>query len=253
MHQAEIRQFEPFSLPYGQLTPPATGVVDLWLLPLQDLTPPLARTLQHDAALESEAAQRLTRKMMLRLLLAAYLGIPARQMRLDHQHGGKPYIKEPCDCGLHFSQTHSLDYVLIGVTSSGRLGVDLEPLSRIVRDPIAIARRYFARPEYEYLSSLPTGERQRRAFLQLWTRKEAVVKATGGGIVSGLHRFVVDDAGLYAPRLDAMPGEDVANWCIFHLEPMSGLVGSLAIDQPINEIRSWRVIPPAPKVAQLGR
>jgi len=246
-----IRQFSPFALPYGRLERPEPGIVDLWLLPLQDLAPPLTRSLQRDANPESDAAYRLTRKMMLRLLLAAYLDMPARDVHVAKHARGKPYISQPSDSGLSFSQAHCLDYVLIGVTSAARLGVDVEPVSRLVRNPLALARRYFANEEYEYLRDIASYEQRRRIFLRMWTRKEAVVKATGGGIVSGLHRFVIDDSEDDPPRLLAIEGGDPQQWHLAHIEPLPGLVGTLAIDRPLREVRARRVVPPAPVVVDL--
>ena len=248
-----ICDFSPFALPYGQLDKPAAGTVDLWLLPLLDLAPPLTQTLQHDANPESAAAQRLTRKMLLRLLLAAYLRVPAREIRLSREVGGKPYISRPVDCGLNYSVSYCLDYVLVAISTAGRLGVDLEPLSRFVRNPLGVARRYFAPPEYDALSRLRSAERCRRAFLRLWTRKEAVVKATGGGIVSGLSRFAVEDDDFDEPRVVAMVDDDPANWHLLHLEPVAGLVGTLATDRPLETVRAWRVTPPVREVAELHR
>ncbi|MEO0409723.1 MAG: 4'-phosphopantetheinyl transferase superfamily protein, partial [Cyanobacteria bacterium P01_A01_bin.135] len=44
-----------------------------------------------------------------------------------------------------------------------------------------LARRYFSCQERDYLQGLCDAARQ-RAFLQIWTQKEAYVKATGEGI-----------------------------------------------------------------------
>ncbi|GAB4196917.1 MAG: 4'-phosphopantetheinyl transferase superfamily protein [Wenzhouxiangellaceae bacterium] len=247
----EISEFDIVTLPYGRLQPPAADSVDIWLLPLQDLAPPLTRSLNQDANPETEAAQRLTRKMMLRLLLAAYLQRPAREIRLAQGAAGKPFISQPGDSGLHFSQTHCLDYVMIAIGGRERLGIDMEPISRLVSDPLAVARRYFARAEYEYLATIEHPSRRREAFLRLWTRKEAVVKATGGGIVSGLHRFTVDDR-TRPPRVSACDDGNASDWHLLHLEPSPGLIGTLASDHPLTTVNAYRVSPPLAPVTQIS-
>lgn len=236
--------FEPFNLPYGALSLPAAGALDLWFLPLNELAPPLTLSLQQDANPHSPVAQRLTRKMLLRLLLAAYVGCPARELRLARAAGGKPYIAAPAEYPLSFSLSHSLDYLLVAVTGQGRVGVDMEPLSRSLRKPRSLARRYLAEEEFAALEQTANDEQLRRRFLRLWTRKEAVVKATGGGIVSGLGRFVVDDADERAPRLTKLPGEDLARWQLHHISPIPGMVGCVATDHPITRIHARRVLPP---------
>lgn len=238
-----IAAFSPFSLPYGSLAAPGLDGLDLWLLPLEELAPPLALSLQADASPNSVAAQRLTRKMMLRLLLSAYLKTAPRDLRLGKMPGGKPFIVQPINSGLHFSVSHSLGYVLVAVSGVQQLGVDIEVLTRNVRAPLAVARRYFAPEEAETLAAVDHEGQQRRDFLRLWTRKEAVVKATGGGIVSGLNRFVVQDDAEY-PELHSMMDDDATDWRLIHLEPAAGLVGTVAIGRAVQNINAYRVLAP---------
>jgi 4'-phosphopantetheinyl transferase len=236
-------EFIPFSLPYGVLERPSEQAVDVWLLPLNELSPPLTLSLQEDANPTSVAALRLTRKMMLRLLLAAYVGVSPRELKLSRSSSGKPRISAPLNTGLVYSVSYSLDFMLVAVACQGRLGIDLEPLSRWVKQPMKLARRYLAPAEQEALAAIDNEGQRRRDFLRLWTRKEALVKATGGGIVSGLDRFTVVDSD-DQPQITAMQGEDPAQWHLRHIEPQAGLVGTVASDFPIQQLRTRRVAPP---------
>ena len=133
--------------------------------------------------------------------------------------------------------------MLVAVSGVERMGVDLEVLTRVVKAPLAVAKRYFATAEHQQLLASSHAGEQRREFLRLWTRKEAVVKATGGGIVSGLDQFVVQDDPEY-PELMSMVGENVSDWRLIHLEPVPGLVGTVAIERPVKNISAYRVLPP---------
>ena len=98
---------------------------------------------------------------------------------------------------LAHSQGHAALATGPGLT---RVGVDLEVLSE--RNFAAIAQIAYGSDESDWLGSLsdPTG--QRNAFYELWTLKEASIKALGLPLLEGLRdcRFV-DQDGLWNARL----------------------------------------------------
>ncbi|MFM7967965.1 4'-phosphopantetheinyl transferase superfamily protein [Aeromonas sp. A-5] len=80
--------------------------------------------------------------------------------------------------------------------------MDIE-LGKRRHHPLPLARRFYAQSEYEWLCALPAQE-QESAFYRLWSRKEAVLKAHGGGIAAGLEkvRFVPEQGWRLDNRLD---------------------------------------------------
>lgn len=63
------------------------------------------------------------------------------------------------------------------------MGIDVEEKGRRMNSNIPkFARRHFSLPEIAWLEGIPDPERQRQKFVQLWTLKEAYVKALGRGI-----------------------------------------------------------------------
>jgi len=119
-------------------------------------------------------------------LLAAYAGpdAPAAE-RGEH---GKPRFPAPFD-DLGFNWSHSGDVALfaIGRGSPGfELGVDIERVRPRAR-ALELATRFFAPDETAMLAALPA-DALLDGFLRLWTAKEAVLKAHGGGLSYGLHR-----------------------------------------------------------------
>lgn len=160
-------------------------------------------------------------------LLAAYAGPDAPAVaRGEH---GKPYFPGPSGT-LGFSWSHSRDTALF---AAGRgplgfeVGVDVERVRPRARS-LELARRFFAPAETAWLASLE-GDALLMAFLELWTAKEAVLKAHGGGLSYGLHRaaFLRTDAGLTPGAFDG----DIAPSAAWQVHPVAlgeGLVSSVA-------------------------
>ena len=73
------------------------------------------------------------------------------------------------------------------------MGTDVERVDDSV-PALELARRYFAPDEASHLESLPAGRRVAR-FYELWTRKEAYVKARGLELARGLGRSLMVDRG----------------------------------------------------------
>ncbi len=95
---------------------------------------------------------------------------------------GKPMMD-----GLFFNLSHTEGRVLLAV-SDREVGCDIE---RAKECPFQVAERFFCRREREYLSKVPKGEEQNRAFFRLWTIKESYMKMTGEGMSLSLDAFEV--------------------------------------------------------------
>lgn len=91
---------------------------------------------------------------------------------------GKPY----CD-GVCFSLSHSGAMVAVGVDGA-QIGIDVEKIAE--EDRLRIAGRFFHPAERAYVQAASD---QRRAFCEIWTRKEAYLKMTGEGISRELTGF----------------------------------------------------------------
>ncbi|GII76291.1 4'-phosphopantetheinyl transferase [Sphaerisporangium rufum] len=154
--------------------------------PVENLVGALSATeLKRAATYRREQDRRrfLTACWLLRAAAAEQLGVsPAavpvvrRCPDCDKPHG-RPYILG--DAGLHASISHSGSRVAVALTTAGPVGVDVEevpdaPVSELVRCALT-------RSEKIALAMLPERE-QHAAFARMWTRKEAVLKATGHGL-----------------------------------------------------------------------
>lgn len=74
----------------------------------------------------------------------------------------------------YVSLSHTHNAVAVSLFHT-RHGSDIEPYKRSVAYQSAIMKRYFAPSEHKYINYLPWGKTKR--FLNLWTRKEAIIKS----------------------------------------------------------------------------
>ncbi len=110
------------------------------------------------------------------------------------------------------------------------MGIDLERI-RPVPDAEHVASRFFSAQENARLQSLPNNRKQ-TAFLTYWVRKEAVLKAHGGGLSLALDEFDVsslaDDSAILQILQNA--SEEPRSWSVHDLEPGRRYMAALAVE-----------------------
>ncbi|MSQ66894.1 MAG: 4'-phosphopantetheinyl transferase superfamily protein [Gammaproteobacteria bacterium] len=165
-------------------------------------------------------------------------GTPVHRKRIRKTRAAHP----PGARGLAFNASHCASLAVIAVARSGRIGIDVEALRTVV-DAERIATRFFSPQESAARAALDPAE-QGTGFLNCWTRKEAVVKALGGGLSIPLHTFAVT----LQPRQPAailtwaIPDAPAAAWQLHQLEPAAGYVGALVVERAAT-LRAWRQWP----------
>ena len=104
----------------------------------------------------------------------------------------------------------------------------------------ALVTRFFAAPEITAFRNLPS-QQQREAFYNAWTRKEAYLKACGGGISIGLDRVVVSFLpGQFARILEIGDNrQEAARWSLASLQPGPDYVAALAVETPTYNLKLW--------------
>jgi 4'-phosphopantetheinyl transferase len=115
----------------------------------------------------------------LRLLLGTELGVSPETLKFSLGEHGKPRIEAtPC---CEFNVSHSGELALIGFAQAGdEIGVDIEVL-RVMSNSEALAERHYVGSELAAVLAASGPERD-LAFLRVWTRKEACMKAVGSGL-----------------------------------------------------------------------
>jgi len=176
-----------------------------------------------------DAARWILAHGALRRILAAHLGCPARALVFRPGRGGKPVLAGSRRV-LEFNLTHSHDLALVAVASGGTpVGIDVERL-RPLPDAASLMTRFFSPSEQREWSGLEPAARD-AAFFRAWTRKEAVVKATGDGLSAPFEQVSISAGTGSRPRVSAYPGRasDLRRWHVVDLQPGAGYAGALAM------------------------
>jgi 4'-phosphopantetheinyl transferase len=163
---------------------------------------------------------------ILRTLVAGRLGLAPAAVAFSYLAHGKPAVA--AESPLDFNLSHSGNRALFALSGNGRVGVDLEALDRDV-DVMALAQRFFHPGETAALRQLPQPLR-RRAFFACWTRKEAVVKATGDGLLAApMDAFEVSVAPDAPPRILASGRLVAADWSLHTIAASPGHAATVAV------------------------
>lgn len=212
--------------------------LDLWFasldaLPLADLTAVVALDdieMQRASRFlrPHDAARYVKAHTVLRLLLAAYVRVPAADIHLMHGAHGKPRLTA-CNCAgaMAFNMSHGGSELLVGITRGGEMGVDIEVSGQDL-DVSSLARSCFSPDEVDYVLSGDTAQALNQRFLQVWTLKEAVIKAQGGGLANSLSSFSVVCRGETAGSTRLL--SDPRTWQLFMLPRDRGVHAALATD-----------------------
>jgi len=176
--------------------------IDVWCTFLADID--AAGLWRHYAALLDEAERRRGRALrrpadrrrhvaaraLVRTVLSRYRSSAPQDWRFIADAHGRPQLSPEHQWPeLQFNIAHTAGVVVLAVTAGAAVGVDVETPRRRT-DTVAL-ERYFAPTERAALEALPAAARRRR-FFELWTLKEAYLKARGLGLRLPLAGFAFD-------------------------------------------------------------
>ncbi len=117
---------------------------------------------------------------ILRKLLAHYLHCKPQAIKLSTSLRGKLYLQDDTS-KLFFNLTHSKHMAVYAFNYQHEIGIDIE-IEHALKNMSGIAERMFSPTELDYLYHEKDPTLQQKKFFTLWTRKEALVKATGEGL-----------------------------------------------------------------------
>jgi len=130
-------------------------------------------------------------------VLARQFSLPDDAVEIGYEPAGRPLIVRPRGSGLHLSLATRAGLVAIALAHRP-VGVDVEQVALASEPPLAALHL----DERNWFESMPAPARP-LAFAQLWSAKEAYVKALGTGFarapesfvvrLDGADRFTVDD------------------------------------------------------------
>jgi len=222
---------------------PSQADVDLWCVRTDTVTDPallaryrallsddeLARGRQF--AFERDRHRWLLTRALARTVLAGYAGCEPGSLEFARDALGKPALAWPAGLPLDFNLSHTAGLVACAVTAGEAVGIDVEDAERPVAH-LLLARRFFAPSEVEIIERAPP-ERQREVFYEIWTLKEAYLKARGLGLSISLASFAVTPAGNVPPAIRFFTGNDApGRWQFAQLRLGGRYQIALALGRP---------------------
>lgn len=166
----------------------------LWLLDIDQLTQDMIiqqqgilsdSELTRFQSLKRRQLQFIAMRAFVRKCLALYTGMHPRDLIIDAEPQGKPFLAKPT-LPIKFNLSHCNNTAVLALGLQDEIGVDIESITRN-RGQRKIATRYFHPQEIAQLALLNDSQHN-HYFYRLWTLKEAFFKAIGTGISAGLDK-----------------------------------------------------------------
>ena len=165
----------------------------------------LAKLLENLTEEERQRADRFSCFQAQQLFIVAHAtlhwalaGLGVQNYEIASAPQGKPYLNNQPD--LHFNLSHTQGMVAVALHIGQPIGVDVERLAS-VQTYLELAPRVMTAAECAHMAIQPVPEDR---FTQLWSAKEALMKATGLGF--GLPPRDIAFTGA-APCLSSVPSE----------------------------------------------
>jgi len=135
---------------------------------------------------EEPARMFLAARVLLRGVLAGLCDCEPVDLHFGKNDHEKPFLLQPIN-GWQFNLSHSHGALALAISRVGSVGVDIEYVSR--SNPVEkLAQRYFSSREQQWLAEAAPGQFRQR-FFDIWTLKEAYIKAVGKGLAVTLEGF----------------------------------------------------------------
>jgi 4'-phosphopantetheinyl transferase len=167
----------------------------------------------------------IVRRGRLRELLGRRLDCDPRDVPITCNAFGKPRVE---GSDVNFNLSHSRGVALVALTLGAEIGCDIEWQNSRV-EIVKVAESFFSRCEVDALRSLPDSERT-EGFFNCWTRKEAFVKACGGGLSLPLDAFDVS----LRPDEAAVILRGGSGWSMQAFQPREGLHAAIVVEDRIG-------------------
>ncbi len=172
-------------------------------------------------------------RIRLRQILASCIGCPAAKIAIETANSGKPFLANADLCCPYFNLSHAGDVLAIAVSNELDMGIDVEQV-RLLTDLDGVARASLTHSERQQLQGAPASD-QMALFFSYWTRKEAILKATGQGL-SGLGSVDLAEANV-SPTVTSPNWHQGPCWSVCPIEVPIGYRGAIAVCGQADHIK----------------
>lgn len=160
---------------------------------------------------------------LLRVILGRYLQMNPCTLSFRAGTYGKPCLAEKtCGGTVRFSLSRSRDLALFAFSRNAEIGIDME----YIRPDIpaeSMAELVLSQNESDMLKHIPPPERQ-KTFYSIWTRKEALMKATGAGLANDVKKY------------DVITGQSTASFALWNLDVRDDHSAAVAVMGNVRDL-----------------
>lgn len=219
--------------------------VHIWLTDVCDVGEAVPSLLQLLSPDERKRAEKyhfnkdrgsfVIRRAVLRMILGLYTGEKAEDLQFTYNNFDKPELKSQLPINFNSSSSNKVGIITIALDT--RIGIDIEFVDNAF-PKLELAEKYFSTDEVHALSDLQPAL-QTAAFFDCWTKKEAFVKAKGGGMSHPLPELAVslDEQGRFSVNADS---DETAGWIIESFVPQHNYIASIAYEGERRAVRYFR-------------
>ena len=156
---------------------------------------------------EKDKLRYIIARSFLRKILSNILGINPLDIIISTNKFGKPALDHKKYSNIKFNLSHSGEIIIYAVSLSNEVGIDIEILDSTINH-LEIAKNYFSSKETLFLENSNNQFEMTERFFRVWTRKEALLKAVGTGLLPELKQIdVLQDV----IKLDLFSTESLGN------------------------------------------
>ena len=173
---------------------------------------------------QSDRHLSLVSRALVRYLIAGAILQDPKSIPFSANEHGKPFLVESPD--IHFNLSHSHGAAVCALCRGAAVGVDVEDMGR--RSDLSIANRFFSSAEAELVSKA-SGDEKRKLFFDIWTLKEAYIKAVGKGLTIPLNSFSFNANESEKQITFRDTGQTDSMWQFFQWLPEPGKIVAAAV------------------------
>jgi len=211
---------------------PSEKYVDVWKVQVEDYQLIPQNILIQDEQLKAsrflhgkDRASFLVRRTALRILLNRYTDIPASEIEFIAGKNKKPELRSDSN-KIRFNVSHSGELILIAISGT-EIGVDIERIESGFNYS-DILKHAFNEQE---INRIEEATDSREVFFKLWTRKEALCKASSKGLDDELKEIpCLDGWHQINEELIGLKG----NWQLKSFNVSNEYMGSIACQADLN-------------------
>jgi len=176
---------------------------------------------------------------ILRVLLGYYLNLSPLALEFLFNGYGKPFLKDHPNIQFNMSHSHGISCYAFSLFHP--IGIDIEWYNESL-DVDSLVNLVLAPEEQEFFSKLNDEQKKMSTFYEIWTRKEALIKAVGIGLsypiqtIDVIHR--PPNGGVYLTDGEGNKKE----WYLYSVKCKSDYYCALATDHELFEVTCKHVV-----------